>query len=81
VAEKSACSYKSGTHTDNKHFAHDAAAHMAIDHERKTTEHSPFLGWASLAQGRRGRVWLDVQSNGIVRDPIPLVAAAGPGTR
>src|SRR6266446_6330624 len=32
------------TNSDNKILAHDAAAHMAINHERQTTEHSPFLG-------------------------------------
>jgi len=30
--------------SDNKILAHDAAAHMAINHERQTAEHLPFLG-------------------------------------
>jgi len=52
--------------------------HIGIDHERKTTEHSPFLGWGILAQGRRGRVWLDVHRMALCAIPFPLVAAAGP---
>jgi len=30
--------------SDNKILAHDAAAHMAINHKRESTEHSPLLG-------------------------------------
>ena len=37
-------------HADDKIFAHDAAAHVAINHERESTEHSPFLGWAFFRQ-------------------------------
>ena len=36
--------------SDNKILAHDAAAHVAINHERESTEHSPFLGWAFFRQ-------------------------------
>lgn len=38
------------TYTDNKRFAHDAAAHVAINHERESTEHLPFPGWAFFRQ-------------------------------
>src|SRR6267142_230298 len=31
---------------DDKVFTHDAAAHMAVNHECESAEHSPFPGWA-----------------------------------
>ncbi len=37
-------------HADDKIFAHDTAAHVRVNHERKTTEHPPFLRWAFFRQ-------------------------------
>jgi len=36
--------------SDNKILAHDAAAHMAINHKRESTEHSPLLGKTFFCQ-------------------------------
>ena len=37
-------------HADYKICADDAAAPVAINHERESAEHSPFLGWAFVRQ-------------------------------
>lgn len=37
-------------HANDKIFAHDPAAHVSVNHERESTEHSPFLGWAFFRQ-------------------------------